>query len=129
MAKKSELRPKNRPIRVKLGGSVLALVRLQNRREVRASLHQISVTGGVLHLESPLDEKVSVDLIFHIGSATLRSKAEMLFPMWATKGWLQPFRFKDLGEANLQTLEAALQALVKQFGECDDAAAAAAASE
>jgi hypothetical protein len=36
----------------------------------------------------------------------------MMFPMWATQGWLQPFRFIDLPEANKAILEASLRALV-----------------
>src|ERR1700722_11470526 len=43
--KKSE-----RPFRVKLRGSVLVLVRLPNKRDIRAAFHQLSVTGGVVHL-------------------------------------------------------------------------------
>ena len=74
----------SRPFRVKLRGAVLVLVRLPNRRQVRAAIHQLSTTGGVIHLEKPLDEKIEVELIFHIDSATIRGKAQMLFPMWAT---------------------------------------------
>ena len=68
-----------------------------------------------MHLEKPLDEKLQVELIFHIGEATVREKAEMLFPMWATQGWLQPFRFLDLPEASKDTLEASLQSFLQQL--------------
>ena len=64
-----------RPFRVKLRGSVLALIRLPNRREVRGKLHQLSTTGGLMHLEKPLDEKLEVELIFHLGETTIREKA------------------------------------------------------
>jgi hypothetical protein len=103
-----------RPFRVKLRGSILALIRLPNRRQVRGKLHQISTTGGLLNVEAPLDEKLQVELIFHLGETTIREKVEMLFPMWATQGWLQPFRFVDLPEANKNVLETNLQAFVKQ---------------
>ena len=103
-----------RPFRVKLRGSILALVRLPNRRQVRAKVHMISVTGGLLNVEKPLDEKLQIELIFHLGEATIREKAEMLFPMWATQGWIQPFRFLDLTEANEKTLEINLLAFVKR---------------
>lgn len=73
----------------------------------------ISVTGGLLNMEKPLDEKLQVELIFHLGETTIREKAQMLFPMWATQGWLQPFRFLDLTEANKKTLETNLLAFVK----------------
>ena len=105
-------RTSNRPFRVKLRGSVLTLLRLPNRRDVRAAIHQLSVTGGVVHLEKPLDEKIKVEMIFHLGGATLRLRSEMLFPMWATQGWMQPFRFVDLSDASREALQAGLKSLV-----------------
>jgi hypothetical protein len=102
----------DRPFRVKLRGSVLALVRLPNRRSVRAAFHQLSTSGGVVHLEKPLDENLEVELIFHVGEATIRGKALMLFPMWATQGWMQPFRFVDLSEANRESLDANLKSFL-----------------
>jgi hypothetical protein len=104
-----------RPFRVKLRGSVLLLIQLPNRREVRAALHQLSTTGGVIHLEKPLDEKIEVELIFHIDRATIRGKAQMLFPMWATQGWMQPFRFTELSAASRESLDANLRSLVGQL--------------
>jgi hypothetical protein len=97
-----------RPFRVKFRGSVLTLMRLPNRREVRGKLHQLSTTGGLMHVEKPLDEKLKVELIFHIGGITVREKAEMMFPMWATQGWLQPFRFVELHESSKNGLEKSL---------------------
>jgi hypothetical protein len=102
----------HRPFRVKLRGSVLVLVRLPNRRSIRAAFHQLSTSGGVIHLEKPLDEKLEVELIFHIREATLRGKAQMLFPMWATQGWMQPFRFVELSDANRETLDTKLKSFV-----------------
>jgi len=99
----------DRPFRVKLRGSVLVLVRLPNKRALRASFHQLSTTGGVIHFEKPLDEKLEVELIFHIRETTIRSKAQMLFPMWATQGWMQPFRFLDLTEASRAVLDEGLK--------------------
>jgi hypothetical protein len=101
-----------RPFRIKLRGSVLALLRLPNRRDVRAAIHQLSITGGVVHLEKPLDEKIKVEMVFHVGGCTIRSKAEMLFPMWATQGWMQPFRFVDLADDSRETLEGHLKSLL-----------------
>jgi len=110
-----------RPFRVKLRGSVLVLVRLPNRRDVRAAFHQLSTTGGVIHLEKPLDEKIQVELIFHLGATTIREKAQMLFPMWATQGWMQPFRFVDLTDASRESLDANLKSFL---GEAAKGAAA-----
>jgi len=112
-----------RPFRVKLRGSVLALLRLPNRRDVRAALHQLSVTGGVVHLEKPLDEKLEVQIIFHLNGDTIREKAQMLFPMWATQGWMQPFRFVDLTAVGRETLETNLKSLVGDAGKSASAGA------
>jgi hypothetical protein len=101
-----------RGARVKLGGTVLALVLLQNRRRIRASLHQLSTNGGLLLLDQPLAEGVPVEVLFHVGSTTVRNKAEMLFPMWATRGCLQPFRFKELNEQMRSGLDSELRALL-----------------
>jgi len=98
--------------RVKLGGTILALVRLENGREIRARLHQLSSTGGLLHLEKPVDEGIKIEVMFHVGGSTIRSKAAMLFPMWATQGCLQPFEFADLGEEDRRKLDADLQRLL-----------------
>jgi hypothetical protein len=101
-----------RPFRVKLRGSVLVLVQLPNKRSVRGAFHQLSTSGGVIHLEKPLDEKLHVELIFHMNEKTIRSKAQMLFPMWATQGWMQPFRFVDLADASREILDAGLKSFV-----------------
>ena|SRR5437763_1442037 len=110
-----------RSFRVKLRGSVLVLLRLPNRRQVRSAFHLLSITGGMVHLEKPLDEKIEVEMVFHVGTATIRTKGLMLFPMWATQGWLQPFRFTDLSEADKQSLGSNLQSFV---GEMANAASA-----
>jgi hypothetical protein len=107
-----ESKVSDRPFRVKLRGSVLALVRLPNKRSVRAAIHQLSTTGGVIHLEKPLDEKLEVEMIFHIHEVTIRGKAQMLFPMWATQGWMQPFRFVGLSDAGRVSLDATLKSFL-----------------
>ena len=85
--------------RVKLGGSILALVLLENGRQIRGRMNQLSVNGGLVSLEHPLDEGIRVTVLFHLGFS-VRCRAQMLFPMWATQGCLQPFRFLDLPEAS-----------------------------
>ena len=110
MAHPSQAAP--RPPRVKLAGSVLVMLRLENGRHIRGNLHQISVTGGLLHLEQPLDEGIKIEVMFHVGSQTVRSRGAMLFPMWATKGCLQPFRFLDFNEEDRSKLDATLQTLL-----------------
>jgi hypothetical protein len=95
--------------RVKLAGTVLALLRLENGRQIRARLHQLSATGGLLQLDNALDEGIKVEVMFHVGACTVRSKAVVLFPMWATQGCMQPFEFADLGEQERCQLESGLQ--------------------
>jgi hypothetical protein len=102
-----------RPPRVKLAGAVLVMLRLENGRHIRGKLHQVSVTGGLLHLEQPLDEGIKIEVMFHVGSQTVRSRGAMLFPMWATKGCLQPFRFIDFQEEDRAKLDATLQTLLE----------------
>jgi hypothetical protein len=109
---KASLKAANRAPRVKLAGTVLSLVRLENGRQTRGKLHQLSITGGLLHLETPLDEGIKVEVIFHVGSSTVRSKARMLFPMWATQGYLQPFEFHELDEEDRCNLRVDLQRLL-----------------
>ena len=63
--------------RVKLAGTILALIQLENGRQIRARLHQLSFTGGLLHMEKPLDEGIKVEVMFHVAGSTVRSKAAM----------------------------------------------------
>ena len=101
-----------RGTRVKLGGSILALVLLENGRQIRGRMNQLSVNGGLLSLESPVDEGIRVTVVFHLGNTSIRSRAQMLFPMWATKGCLQPFRFLELPDADVASLNRELAKLV-----------------
>lgn len=102
-----------RGLRVKLGGSILALVLLENGRQIRGRMSQLSVNGGLLSLEGPLDEGIRVTVVFHLGVTSIRCRGLMLFPMWATQGCLQPFRFIDFPEHNRVSLNRELEALVR----------------
>jgi hemerythrin superfamily protein len=99
--------------RVRLGGSILALVLLENGRQIRGRMNQASVNGGLLSLEHPLDEGIRVTVLFHLGCTSIRCHAKMLFPMWATQGYLQPFRFLDLPEVNRASLNRELENLIR----------------
>ena len=103
----------HRGSRVKLGGSILALVLLENGRQVRGRMNQLSVNGGLISLEQPLDEGIRVTVLFHLGCTSIRCRSYMLFPMWATQGCLQPFRFLDLPEADRASLNRELENLVR----------------
>ena len=112
MPKSLPLRSTPRPPRVKLAGTILALVRMENSRQVTAKLHQLSVTGGLLHLPAPLDEGIRVEIIFHVPVGTVRNQATILFPMWATNGYLQPFEFLELADENQKTVSNYLETLL-----------------
>ncbi|MBZ5550559.1 MAG: PilZ domain-containing protein [Acidobacteriia bacterium] len=99
--------------RVKLLGSVLALVLLENGRQIRARINQLSVNGALLSLENPLNEGIRVTILFHIGFATIRCRSQMLFPMWATQGCLQPLKFLELPDTDRACLARELEALVR----------------
>ncbi len=102
-----------RSSRVKLGGSVLALVLLENGRQIRARMNQLSVNGGLLSMEQPLDEGIKVTALFHVGMTSIRTRAEMLFPMWATKGCFQPIRFLELPDKERGRLTKELETMVR----------------
>ena len=116
MAHSKQETDERRAPRVKLAGTILAMVRLENGREIRARLHQLSFTGGLLHLDAPLDEGIKAEVMFHVGGSTVRSKAAMRFPMWATKGCLQPFEFTDLSEDDRLKLKADLEKFLDSPG-------------
>ncbi len=102
-----------RGARVKLGGSVLALVVLENGRQIRARMSQLSLNGGLVSLDHPLDEGIAVTVVFHLGCTSVRCRARMMFPMWATKGCLQPLRFVDLPEESRASLTRELEKMVR----------------
>ncbi len=102
----------SRARRVKLAGTVLALVRMENGRQITAKLHQLSITGGMLWVETPLYEGIKVEVLFHVGTTTIRTRAVTRFPMWATNGTLQPFEFSGLDDDERQQLQIDLEKLL-----------------
>jgi hypothetical protein len=100
-----------RASRVKLGGSIVVLLLLENGRQIRSRMSQLSVNGGLVSLEHPLDEGIRVTVLFHLGFS-VRCRAQMMFPVWATKGCLQPFRFLELPAAIHEGLSRELQSMV-----------------
>jgi hypothetical protein len=100
--------------RVNLRGDTSATVQLQNGRQLRAKMHRLSVTGGLLELTTYLAERVPFGLTLYLNSNTVRGRAETLFPMPATPGYLQPFRFTDLRNEERGRLEKEVGELLKQ---------------
>ena len=113
MSSTASAQNKQRGARVKLLGSILALVLLENGRQVRARINQLSVNGALLSLENPVNEGIRVTVLFHLGVATIRCRAKMLFPMWATQGCLQPLKFLELPDSDRSNLAQELEGLVR----------------
>ena len=103
-----------RPPRVKLAGTVLTMLRLENGRQLRGKLHIVSTTGGLMHLDDALDEGIKVEVMFHVGTCTVRNKARLLFPMWATKGCMQPFEFVDFPDDERNVLQKELDRMINK---------------
>jgi len=114
MTHSPRMRRSTRAARVALQGRISVIVLLENGRQLSAKLHQLSVTGGLLEVDMYLEERSKVGLTLSIGRSMVRPSAEMLFPMWSTQGYLQPFRFEHLWAEERQTLEAEITELLKQ---------------
>ncbi|MBZ5599796.1 MAG: hypothetical protein LAN83_15905 [Acidobacteriia bacterium] len=96
--------PQRRATRIQLGGSVPALVMLEDGGRARGKLQTISVTGGLLRMPKALEQGDFVEVAFQTQSGPVHGMAEMLVPMRATDGVLQPFRFVALGDDDHRTL-------------------------
>jgi hypothetical protein len=109
----SPMRPVRAP-RANLRGTVTVIVQMENLRRIPGKLHQLSVTGGLLELTMYVDERAKVGLTIPIGGGAIRPKGQMLFPMRAAQGYLQPFRFTSLWLEEREILEKEINSLLKQ---------------
>ena len=97
--------PQRRATRVHLGGSILALVMLEDGQRAKGKLQTISITGGLLRMAKALEQGDFVEVAFQTQSGPVRGMAEMLSPMrTAMDGALQPFRFIALGDDDHRNL-------------------------
>jgi len=106
--------PRRRAPRANVRGSIAAVVRLENGRQLPAKLQQLSITGGLLDLAAYLEERTWVDLTIYLGSGPVRATAEMMFPMPGAISYLQPFRFTNLGAEELHALDREVSAVLQQ---------------
>jgi hypothetical protein len=107
-----QVHPQKRSPRIQLGGSVPALVMMEDGRRAKGRLQTISVTGGLLRLAGTLGQGDFVEVAFHTQSGPVRGMAEMLSPIRAaTKGSLQPFRFVALGDDDHRALRMAVDSV------------------
>jgi hypothetical protein len=106
--------PRRRAPRVNLRGSIAAVVRLENGRQLPAKMQQLSITGGLLDLSAYLEERTWVDLTIYLDSGPVRAIAEMMFPMLGATSYLQPFRFTSLRSDQLHALDREVTAMLEQ---------------
>jgi hypothetical protein len=89
--------PANRERRLKVGGSVVVAIRSEGARVVRAKLHELSTTGGLLLLSKAFEQGDFVEVAFPTSKGTVHGMAELLAARCeSTSGCLQPFRFVAL---------------------------------
>lgn len=103
-----------RAARVTLPDCVFATLHLENKRQIAAKLRRVSLTGGLLDLAVFMEERVAVGLTFPIGSGVVHARAELLFPLRAPTGYLQPFRFTEIRDEQRHILDREISALLKQ---------------
>lgn len=107
-------RPPRRAPRVSLRGTVAAVIRLENGRQLSGKLQQLSITGGLLEIAAYLEERSWVDVTIYLSCGPVRATAEMMFPMRGGAGYLQPFRFTRLAGEELQALDREVSELLRQ---------------
>jgi hypothetical protein len=107
--------PDKRARRVSLPGSVVVAVRSEGSQPVRAKLHVLSATGGVLALSKALEQGDFVEVAFQTSHGLVRGMAELLSPKCESKsGCLQPFRFVALDDEDHRRLRMTLESLLDQ---------------
>jgi len=97
-------RPDKRAPRVHLGGSIAALVMMEDGERAKGKLQTVSLTGGLLRLMKACEQGDFVEIAFQTQSGPVHGMAEMLGPQRASEGVLQPFRFVALGDDDHRNL-------------------------
>jgi hypothetical protein len=105
--------PPRRAPRAKVRGTIAAVIRLENGRQLSAKLQQFSITGGLLDLASYLEERTWVEVTIFLSSGPVRATAEMMFPMLGANSYLQPFRFTNLGGDELHAIDQEVSSLLQ----------------
>src|SRR5438445_10285011 len=97
--------PQRRAPRIHLGGSVLALVMLDDGQRAKGKLQTISITGGLLRLGKSLGQGDFVEIAFQTQYGPVHGMAEMLSPMtYTSEGYIQQFRFVALEDDNIHSI-------------------------
>jgi hypothetical protein len=96
----------HRSPRARLFSTTPVALRFADGRQGRGELEVVSLTGGLLPLQRPLDWGCRVKLMFLTQTGMVLGEAEMLSPdCWS----LQPFRFVSLDESDQCKLKAAIE--------------------
>lgn len=107
--------PAQRASRVRLGNSVVIAIHSEGSQPVRAKIHELSATGGLLILSKALEQGAFVEVAFQTSQGTVHGMAELLLPRCeSTSGCLQPFRFVALDDEDNTRLRMALESLLDQ---------------
>ena len=111
-----QLNPATPAKRLKIGGSVVVQIRPQgDSQPVRAKLHELSATGGLLILTKAIEQGAFVEVAFQTSQGRVRGMAELLSPRReSTSGCLQPFRFVALDDQDHSRLRMAMESLLDQ---------------
>jgi hypothetical protein len=111
-----QLNPATPAKRLKIGGSVVVAIRPQGDSQlVRAKLHELSATGGLLILSKAIEQGAFVEVAFQTSQGRVRGMAELLSPRReSTLGCLQPFRFVALDDQDHSRLRMAMESLLDQ---------------
>jgi hypothetical protein len=106
-----QLQSKPRSPRLRLENNTPAVLRFQDGQRISGELQVISMTGGLLHLPSPLMQGSLVKLMFVTQAGSVLGGAEMLKPVSKTQ---QPFRFISLTQPDRRKLESIIPVSVYQ---------------
>jgi PilZ domain-containing protein len=109
-----QLNPATPAKRLKLSGSVVVAIRSEgDNQPVRAKLHELSATGGLLVLSNALEQGAFVEVAFQTSQGKVRGMAELLSPRReSTSGCLQAFRFVALDDQDHTRLRMAMESLL-----------------
>ena len=92
----------------------MAVMRLENGRQLSGKLQRLSITGGLLEISNYVEERSWVDVAIYLSSGAVRATAEMMFPVQGGTGYLQPFRFTGLGTDELHAIDREVTELIRQ---------------
>jgi hypothetical protein len=106
-----QLQVTQRSPRLHLDGGTPAVVRFPDGERISGSLEVVSLSGGLLALDSPLAQGSQVKVMFVTGAGSVLAGAEMLAPVDRSH---QPFKFVSLARQDRNRLESIIPVSVYQ---------------